>query len=553
MKEMSDADRSLRTSAPWRVVGGFGRSVQTAARYVAPRSVEELAEVFAAAKREGLRVTMRGSGRSYGDAATGDTDALVVDGTGLRRVHSWDPIKGVFDADAGVTIEGMWRRTLEDGYWPHVVPGTMFPTLAGCVSMNIHGKNNFRAGPFGEHVLSLDLLTPSGELKTLGPDQEPELFDAVVSGAGMLGAITRVKVKLKPVESGLLRVNAFHAVNFDAMFDCFEANLASSDYLVGWVDCFASGKGLGRGEIHQANYLHAGEDPVGPEGFHIERQTLPGTIMGVPKSQLWRFMKPFMNNFWVRWVNLAKYQMAKFKHGATYLQSHVAFAFLLDYVPNWREAYGRHGFLQYQVFVPDNGGAARGVMRSILERCQRAGLPPYLGVFKRHRPDRFLLTHAVDGWSLAMDFLVNPARKEKLWKLLREISDDVVKAGGRFYFAKDSLITPEHVRGAWGDERIAKFRDIKRKLDPEGLFESDLARRVGLLEARAPRQLEAPRTAGGFAAPEESNGAHAEEGANGAGGDAEAKTLEEPARSEGAAANVEEGAASSASPAEGAT
>jgi hypothetical protein len=28
---------------------------------------------------------------------------------------------------------------------------------------------------------------------------------------------------------------------------------------------------------------------------------------------------------------------------------------------------------------------------------------PYLGVLKRHRPDPFLMTHAVDGFSMAME------------------------------------------------------------------------------------------------------------------------------------------------------
>ena len=64
--------------------------------------------------------------------------------------------------------------------------------------------------------------------------------------------------------------------------------------------------------------------------------------------------------------------------------------------------YGADGLIQYQVFVPH--ATARAALRAILTRCSRARPVPYLGVLKRHRPDAFLLTHAVDGWSLAMDF-----------------------------------------------------------------------------------------------------------------------------------------------------
>jgi len=40
-----------------------------------------------------------------------------------------------------------------------------------------------------------------------------------------------------------------------------------------------------------------------------------------------------------------------------------------------------------------------------------AGSCPYLGVFQRHRPDDFLMTHAVDGYSLALEFKVTAARR----------------------------------------------------------------------------------------------------------------------------------------------
>src|SRR6478609_9225463 len=216
---MSDlALTPFRIRAPLRVVDGFGRSTRAACRYAEPRSVDELAFALKQAQSEGLTVTFRGAGRSYGDAAI-NTGGMVIDATRLDRLLDWNPTTGVLEAEAGLTIEGLWRRTIEDGYWPTVVPGTMRPTLGGCVSMNIHGKNNFRVGPFGDHVLELDLITPSGERLTLNRSQNPDLFHAVIGGLGMLGAVTRVKLKLKKVESGKLRVECISGKNLDALMD----------------------------------------------------------------------------------------------------------------------------------------------------------------------------------------------------------------------------------------------------------------------------------------------------------------------------------------------
>lgn len=471
----------LRSRAPLQVLDGFGRAVRAASRYAAPHDVDELQALLARAGAEGLRVAFRGSGRSYGDAALNGADldggaGLVLDTRGMNRMLAWDPQAGIAEAEPGLTIEGLWRRTLADGWWPHVVPGTMLPTLGGCLAMNIHGKNNFRAGPFGEHVLDFDLVTPQGDKIRCSRDEEPELFHAAIGGLGLLGAITRVRLQLKRVESGLLRVRSICGHDLDHTFDLFEEHLPHSDYLVGWIDCTKGGRGLGRSELHRANYLCADEDPEGPRSFDVERQGLPERILGFPRRHIWRFMRPFMNGPGVRLVNALKYHAARLGDGKSYLQSHVAFAFLLDYVPDWRLAYGPGGLIQHQVFLPYEG--ARRTLRELLALCLRRGLPSTLGVLKRHRPDAFLLSHALDGWSFAMDFRVTAGNRAALWALCHELTERVLDAGGRFYFAKDAVLRPDDAARAYGRERLDRFLALKARLDPHGLLASDLYRRV---------------------------------------------------------------------------
>ncbi len=473
------AHATLGARTPLEVLDGFGRAVQSASRVVRPRDVDELQAVLTRAAGEGLPITFRGAGRSYGDASL-SAGGLSIDLTELNHVHRWEPEAGVLDAQPGVTIEGMWRETLEDGWWPAVVPGTMRPTLGGCVSMNVHGKNNFRLGAFGDQLVELDLVTPDGQLRTIGPEREPELFRAVVGGLGLLGAVTRVKLKLKKVESGNLRVRALAARSLDGMFDTFEQHLPNADYLVGWVDCFSTGTSAGRGQVHVAHYLHEGEDPAGRASLHVERQGLPSSIFGFPKKHLWRVMRPFMRDPIIRLVNWAKYRASRFGHDSTYLQSHVAFAFLLDYVPNWRLAYGPAGFIQYQIFVPDS--EARACLRDVLAICQKGDLRSYLGVLKRHRPDAYLLTHALDGWSLALDFPVrdtDEARwRARVGKVTEQLTERVLAAGGRLYFAKDSGLRPDDVRRSFGEDKLAAFDALRRQLDPDRRLTSVLAQRV---------------------------------------------------------------------------
>lgn len=474
---MTPSARPLRATVPWRVLDGFGNAQRAASACIRPRDAGEMAALFAGARDERVAVSFRGSGRSYGDASL-NTGGLAIDTRGMDRVLAFDRATGIAELEPGVTIEQLWRATLPHGWWPQVVPGTMFPTIGGCVSMNIHGKNCFKAGPFGDHVQELDLLTAAGETKTLSREREPELFRAVIGGLGLLGAVTRVKLGMKRIESGRLRVRPMRTRSLEAMFDCFVERMPQSDYLVGWVDCFAGGGALGRGLVHQANYLQANDDPQGRALLDNDRQGLPPSILGVPRSLVWRFMKLMWNAPSVRMVNTVKYLLPEtFNANGTFLETHVAFAFLLDYVPNWRGAYGDTGFIQHQLFVPD--ATARKTFAAALELCRKRGVVSYLGVFKRHKPDEFLLSHGLDGWSLALDFPVPAREPQRLWNVTRELTELVLEAGGRFYAAKDAVLDAgQFVRG-YGD-RVERFRALKRRLDPDNLFANDQSRRLQL-------------------------------------------------------------------------
>ena len=101
-------------------------------------------------------------------------------------------------------------------------------------------------------------------------------------------------------------------------------------------------------------------------------------------------------------------------------------------------------------------------------------------MFKRHRPDEFLLSHGLDGWSLALDFPVRAARPERRCAdLTRDLTELVLDAGGLFYAAKDSVLDAPQFARAYGD-RLERFRALKRSLDPDTLFQSDLSRRLAI-------------------------------------------------------------------------
>ncbi len=478
---IANLNTSTSTGAPWPVdrltrLENFGHSLAGPAYLYRPSQPEQIIELFEQARGSGFKIALRGASRSYGDAAL-NSGGVMLDCTRMNRILNWDPASGVIEVEPGVTIQQLWQYTLEDGWWPPVVPGTMAPTLGGCLGMNIHGKNNYQAGTIGEHVLAFTALLPNGETVTCSPQENAELFYALIGGLGMLGVFTSIRLQLKRVFAGDLWVRAWAVPNLERMLADIEVSKGTDDYIVGWVDTTAGGEGLGRGQLHSADYLSPEEEPYPARSLNVAYQTLPDTIMGVlPKSMTWKFMRPFMNNLGLWGVNTAKYWASRtIGHDKRTRQSFAAFNFLLDYVPNWELAYGTGGLIQYQSFVPAE--SAQAVFLEMLRLSQERRLPSFLGVVKRHRSDPFLLTHAVDGFSLALDFRLTRRNRRAVADLAQAFNELVLAAGGRFYFAKDSTLTPAHVKRFLGAETISTFLALKRRVDPLDLLQSDLYRR----------------------------------------------------------------------------
>jgi decaprenylphospho-beta-D-ribofuranose 2-oxidase len=134
------------------------------------------------------------------------------------------------------------------------------------------------------------------------------------------------------------------------------------------------------------------------------------------------------------------------------------------------------GIETFQAFVPRSH--AEEIFREIIRRSQAGHFMPLWCVIKRHRRDPFLLSYQVDGYSLELNYALVPETIDGLRKVLRELIDLVISAGGRFYLAKDSLLTCALYRRSVGDRAVNAFLDLKQQLDPEMLFQSDLYRRV---------------------------------------------------------------------------
>ncbi len=428
---------------PLERLEGFGLYNVSVSPVFRPGSLDALRESLAACASNGAKPVFRGAGRSYGDAATNPAGP-VVEMTGLNAVSGFDETSGIVRAGAGLTLGDLWKWSIPRGYWPPVVTGTMHVTLGGAVAMNVHGKNGWKKGTIGDHVESVSILRDGGRVEEVA--RGTSAFDDVIGNWRLPDPIVDVSLKLKKVATGYLDVEATVAPSLAATLAGVDGAKDDWEYVVGWMDCWASGKSLGRSVLHVANEHPAKEGEA--RGLSVEEQVADIHLGLVPAPVLLLGLKLTVAGPQMRFVNLGKYAAALLGGHARTRQSLVAYSFLLDYLPGWNEAYRPGGFIQYQLFVPRD--AAETAFEKALKLQHEMGVVSSLAVVKRHRADRFSHGYALDGFSLALDFPVTRRNASRLIALARAFDALLLACGGRTYKAKDCVGSVERLAAARG-------------------------------------------------------------------------------------------------------
>ena len=430
-------------------ISGWGNYPRVKSRVVSPFTFGEVRDLL-------FRTTVpRGLGRSYADQAVNE-GGYVLNLLPLNRFLRFE--NGVLKAEAGLSLDEVLKVFVPRGWFPYVTPGTKYVTLGGMVASDVHGKNHHREGSVSEHLTSITLLTPKGDLLTLGPDSEE--FWATTGGMGLTGVVLEVEMRMRRIETSYVRYRAIRVKDLDGMLSVFDEYDPKYTYSVAWIDCLSSGRSMGRGVVMF--------------GEHATLDELPDKLRRRPLFYARRLKVRFpfyAPSFLLNDLTMAVFNWLYYTTHPTYegFVDYERFFYPLDAIDDWNRAYGRRGFVQFQFVVPEAETMAR-----VLERIVKHGGGSFLAVLKRMGRQRGYLPFGIPGWTLALDFPI----KSGLFDFLRPLMEYIVDNGGRFYLTKDALMDASIFRASYPD--FPKWYEIRRRLDPERILSSNLARRLGM-------------------------------------------------------------------------
>ncbi len=452
------------------LLAGWGRTSPSWARVVTPADPAELSVELSGGEggEKGAGTIARGLGRSYGDAAQ-CAGGTVIDVGRLSDIGPIDPESGLVTVGGGTSIQHLLERSLPEGWFVPVTPGTRLVSIGGAIAADVHGKNHHRDGSFCGHVTSLTLNTPSGVLST-GPELDPELFWATAGGMGLTGVVTDATVRMKPVETNRVVVDTERFTDLDGVMAAMEESDSGYQYSVAWVDAAAGRGRAGRSVLTRGDHAAVSDLPKAHRDRPLEaphparvrvRRTAPSGLL---------------NAFTVSAFNAAWYSRAPRRRSGE-LQTITAFFHPLDGIDGWNLLYGRRGFLQYQFAVgPDRADVVHQAVRLLSD----SGTPSFLAVLKRFGSGNpGPLSFPIEGWTLALDLPLGPPQ---LARITDQLDEMVAQAGGRVYLAKDARLRPELLEVMY--PRLSELQEVRRRIDPSGILCSDLSRRLGMDGAR---------------------------------------------------------------------
>ncbi|MGW1682072.1 FAD-binding protein [Saccharopolyspora sp. NPDC002376] len=443
---------------------GWARTAPSRARVLSTTDLDAIAEAVRTADERG--VIARGLGRSYGDVAQ-NAGGVVIDMTRLNRIHEINQDTAIVDVDAGVSLDQLMKAALPYGLWVPVLPGTRQVTIGGAIANDIHGKNHHSAGSFGNHVVEMDLLTADGQVRKLTPEgPESELFWATVAGIGLTGLILRAKIKMTRTETAYFLADVDRTANLDETIELFDDG--SDDkytYSSAWFDSISTGSKMGRAAFGRGSLATVDQLPpklrANPLKFDAPQLlTLPDV-----------FPPRLGNKLSFSAIGELYYRKTP-KRGRDLIQNISGFYHMLDLIGEWNRAYGSQGFAQYQFSVPYGKEEE---LKRILRKISHSGHVSFLNVIKKMgEGNQAPLSYPHPGWLVCLDFPI----VDGLSRFCLELDEDVLALGGRLYTAKDSRTLASTFHQMY--PRVDEFRKIRQTVDPEGIFASDMSRRLEL-------------------------------------------------------------------------
>lgn len=193
------------------VMSGYAHDEAEWAAYGTPLAVvraagvDDVQQTVRWAIEHGVPVVPRGAGTGLSGGANALEGCVVVSLERMNQVLEVNPLERLAVVQPGVVNNDLRDTVAQDGLWyPPDPASSPWSTIGGNVGTNAGGVCCVKYGVTRDYVLALQVVTGTGEVVRIGRRTAKgvaglDLVSLLVGSEGMLGIVTEITVRLRPL------------------------------------------------------------------------------------------------------------------------------------------------------------------------------------------------------------------------------------------------------------------------------------------------------------------------------------------------------------------
>ena len=426
-----------------------------------PKNNKEIIKTIEYAKENSLKILSLGSSLSWFDTIF-NTRNIIVNLKNYKKKYEFDKKKGILILSSAYKISEIIKLINKFNWTICSIPGNVNVTIGGCIGNDVHGKDSFKYGNFGENVKELEIILANGRVIKCSKQKNKDIFQSTLGGLGLLGVVTKVKLQLK--RNSKKYITTHHTCNnYRELIKEIYKQKENYDYIYGWIDTYAKNNFLGRGIIFKSKSIDS-------ELANIDRNFL-STVKN--KIQQIIFSLSIKNNL-MKYLNFIYFKRFQLKEN-NYFNSYKEISFPLDSNGiDVKKQIAPNAFLEIQVIIgkknlPDG-------LSQFIDKCQKLNLYSIITGIKIHKKSNNLLSFAEEGISINIVQVLNKNNKKRVLDKFKELHKFVINKNHKVYICKDFFFNKLSFSKNY--KLSKRFFSIKKRYDPKELFSSDFLKRV---------------------------------------------------------------------------
>jgi FAD/FMN-containing dehydrogenase len=424
-------------------------------------SLEAITTAIRSARERGLPVAIAGGRHAMGGQQFCE-GGLLIDTRSLDRVLGIDQERGLIEVEAGIQWPALLAHLNETqraapSAWgiAQKQTGADRLSIGGAIAANAHGRG-LSMRPLVSDVEELTLVGADGAERRCSRTENPELFGLVCGGYGLFGVVYSVKLRLVPLRK-LERVVEVRDIEgiVDALEERVEQGFLYGDFQ------FAI-------DPADPTFLRRGV-------FSCYRPVADETPL--PEGQRALTREDWQNLLYLTHADKGRaFELYSAHYLATDGQIYLSDMHEDDY-HRWLDdklgATDRATEMITELYVPRD--RLTDFMAEVAADFAASGVEVIYGTVRLiERDDEAFLTWARDRWACVIfniHTVHTPVGLEHAAAAFRRLIDYAVARGGSYFLTYHRWATPEQLEA--GHPRIREFFALKRRYDPDDVFQSE--------------------------------------------------------------------------------